>query len=290
MIPEAFHILESEVELHWNNQCQIAEEFLSRYILDDTNTFITGGVFARLFHNLPIKDIDVFIKNSSNFDQIKQLYMNDSRFTLLESRAKHCKFAIAGFDYTLDLVGFTNRANSEDLIRKFDFTITRFKYENGRLSAFERSDIEDLYFKKLKYTNNVLFTTSRNNTLTRAERYRQLGFSLDEDFYVRVSADLLRMINRNPRRRIYATPVGPVSEETLLSSEVVVVDNQEEVIENIRFDTDSMVWRTSSLSPEEELVNYNPPERAPLQIETQNIPESSPSFDGSMESIERLIV
>lgn len=266
-----------------------AETFLSRYVLDAQNTFVTGGFFARLFHNLPIKDIDIFVRNSVNFDFAKQLYMNDARFRLIESRARFCKFAIVGFDFTLDLVGFTNRANSEDLIRKFDFTITRFKYENGRLSAFNESDIQDLFLKKLKYTNNILFTTSKNNTLTRAERYRQLGFSLEEDFFERVSTDLLRKINR---RRTYATSTGPVSEATLLSTGAIAVTEEEETTD---VEAPILLFEFQENRSEEELINYNPPEQPPLQIQTETLNDNQLVFasplpiNNSIEALERLL-
>ncbi len=121
--------------------------------------FICGGCFKNIFNHEKVKDLDIFFKNRTDFDEAVQYF--DSQSTGYEGKDKGVE--IYQFYYENDNVkaykhikkGITVElcckifGNAEDILNNFDFTVTKFSYykeevedETGATIEYEPFGIE----------------------------------------------------------------------------------------------------------------------------------------------------
>lgn len=167
-----------------------------------TGYFIAGGIFPRLYHNAPIRDVDLFATSNAHFAEIQNLLMNTVGLQYLEdeSHANLAKFELNG-EYQIDLVNSPRRQtrNPFSLVEKFDFTISRVFMERTaagfNISSISPDDFKDIADHRLTFTGKLLFGTQKNNTLTRMLKYTKLGYKITEEHYVAIGVvihDLLQ--------------------------------------------------------------------------------------------------
>lgn len=175
--------------------------------LPNNSFFITGGFVPRLYHGSQIRDVDLFCTKDTYYSQIKDILLNNSDFQPLSvprqpyrSREYLSKFKCLskGVDldlvrpaYDLDLPGVQGISGPEleGFIKRFDFTAfrtvtTRMVDQKWTVNTIiDENDISDVASKKLKFTGNLLFSSSKNNTLLRMAKYMGLGFSMGSEDY-----------------------------------------------------------------------------------------------------------
>ena len=160
--------------------------------------FIAGGCFKNIFNNEKVKDLDIFFENEKDFVEAVKYYddicneeSGDFRFRYENDKVKaykHKKSNIA-----IELICHTY-GTAEEILSKFDFTITKFAYykesveevvENPFTDEREvQSHIEykilchDLFFEhlhqnRLVIDDQILFPAS---TFDRTYRYAKYGY------------------------------------------------------------------------------------------------------------------
>lgn len=174
---------------------QIFEKFVAKFgnTLPHTHGyFIAGGVFPRLFCDLPIRDIDLFAENNDHYNRIQEILFHVDGLEFLEddSHPNLCKFQHED-GYQIDLVNAPKRTqrSATELLQQFDFTISRIyvaHHVGFNIQALDNHDFVDVAERKLKFTGKILFGTKRNNTLTRLLKYTKLGYKITEQEYVEI--------------------------------------------------------------------------------------------------------
>lgn len=166
--------------------------------------FVAGGIFPRLYHNLPIRDVDLFATSNRNFQEVKELLMNTTGLEYLEEEGHDnlAKFDCPLGEFQLDLVNSPRRQERSPytLIDKFDFTISRVFMERNaggfNISALNEEDFKDIATKKLTFTGKLLFGTEKNNTLTRMLKYTKLGYKITEEHYVAIGVVIHQLLQK----------------------------------------------------------------------------------------------
>lgn len=121
--------------------------------------FICGGCFKNIFNHEKVKDLDIFFKNRTDFDEAVQYF--DSQSTGYEGKEKRAE--VYQFYYENDNVkaykhiekGITVElcckifGTAEEILNNFDFTVTKFSYykeevddETGATIEYEPFGIE----------------------------------------------------------------------------------------------------------------------------------------------------
>ena len=151
--------------------------FLAEF-LDDHNGYIAGGCFKNIFSKTRIKDIDIFFKASTDFDdavkvfsekteQYSKDYENDNVVAF-----RHIKSGIL-----LELCRSTF-GEVEQVLNRFDFTVTKFALcqepqEDGTKLCvrYHEQFFEHLFLKRLVIDNGIPFPQSTFNRMLRYVRY-----------------------------------------------------------------------------------------------------------------------
>lgn len=155
-------------------------EFLNSYIPDFKRCFISGGFFPRFYHNLPIRDIDVYIDYDDDFTDIIKEYRNLPDWILEMTNRRHFRFREKSSNIRVDLIGFHN-PRSPEWVNKFDFTICRGFYHKDLLSFQGTFDYMHLQKKELRFSGSCVHTTGDNHVLARLKKYLDLGFTIDDN-------------------------------------------------------------------------------------------------------------
>lgn len=166
-----------EVLQNFNNQCG---HYLNSLVPDFRHAFVAGGFFPRLFHHLPIRDVDVYVDGDEMFIQFVREYKNMSGFSLLKESPRHFRFQESSSKIMIDLIGF-HSPKSTSYLQAFDFTICRGYYHKNRFGTFGASDFDDIKNKKLRFTGKSMYATNDNNVLCRLRKYLDLGFKIEDN-------------------------------------------------------------------------------------------------------------
>ena len=144
--------------------------------------FIAGGVFKNIFENKPFKDIDIFFENEKDYKDAFDKFSKDKDYSKLYDNKSASCFQKNNSKVKVDLVKSTY-GNHNEIISKFDFTITKFSYfkkenEEGGLNymcSFHNDFFEHLSCKKLVIDDKVPFPVG---TFERSYRYKSYGYGL----------------------------------------------------------------------------------------------------------------
>ena len=164
-------------EVEFSQKCEM---FLSRHIPDLDQCFIAGGLFPRLYHDLPIRDIDVYINSSTMFDAFVSDYKGVSEYQLTRDGEKFSKFLHKPTQIGIDLINF-HKPKTPDYTKNFDFSICQGYYRNRIFQSFNPDTFRDIQAKKLRFTDRFMYCDSDNNILTRIKKYTDLGFEISSD-------------------------------------------------------------------------------------------------------------
>jgi len=156
-------------------------KYLLKYVLfEEKKCFVAGGFFPRFYHNLPIRDIDIYVNDHEYFQTLENLY---KELGYKQTRQLHLfsSFSKQGSP-NIDLIAFHNPLNS-NFVSTFDFTICQ-----GWIDEFDHNiPTKDIVEKKLIFNQAANFNITSsdygkmNNTLTRLVKYVKLGFDIDNE-------------------------------------------------------------------------------------------------------------
>lgn len=168
--------MENEDFYSFSTRCKL---FLDPYIPDPYSCFVAGGIFPRLYHNLNIRDVDIFTKSDDSFEGLRKDYV-DAKYTEVTSSRDYVRFFDPQTSFYVDLINF-HSPKSLAWIGTFDFTICRLSYSCNSLGYYTEEDFNDIKNRKLIFTGRSNRSAGSNNLLTRAKKYIDLGFTLDDN-------------------------------------------------------------------------------------------------------------
>lgn len=151
---------------------------LDRYMTGHKG-FIAGGCFKDLLMDKHIKDIDVFFNNKEDYEASVEMLQNDENYT--EAYESEKVQAFRHNDGTVIECVKSVFGTPEEVISKFDFTITKFAYWKDKSedavaykALFHPQFFEHLMLKKLVIDDEILFPMS---TFNRTYKYAKYGFT-----------------------------------------------------------------------------------------------------------------
>jgi len=163
-----------------------ARDYLDRYIVLDNGDFVAGGVFPRIFHGLPVRDIDLYTKDVQKtidfYASLGYIYaagsVQSNYVSMYLPKEGKGKKLIPHIH--LDIIGF-HFDKTPNYINSFDFGICQVAMTTDTFVVRHASDIES---KRLVFNGNYAVPVSyghmKNNILTRINKYTRLGFTIDD--------------------------------------------------------------------------------------------------------------
>lgn len=164
------------------NKIKILEHYLN-----DHNGFIAGGCFKNIFKNERLKDIDIFFRNEDDFNDAWNFY--DDMFGMPYYENDKVVAFKKRDGIVIELIRYTF-GTPEEILQKFDFSITKFALYRETKPLITSDSIEDvdsfvalyhqdffehLLTNKLVIEPNLLFPVS---TFERTLRYTRYGYGL----------------------------------------------------------------------------------------------------------------
>jgi hypothetical protein len=150
--------------------------------------FIAGGCFKNIFNGEPVKDIDVFFESEIDFLEAEKRFKDsrDNGWYLYYQNNKVVAFKNKEHPkVTIELIK-TTYGTPEEVINRFDFSITKFAYyretekddESGNETTLYKVIHHELFFehlhlKRLVVEPDLLFPVS---TFERMLRYAKYGY------------------------------------------------------------------------------------------------------------------
>jgi hypothetical protein len=163
------------------NKLRVFESYLVGH-----NGFIAGGCFKNIFNDERVKDIDIFFRNSIDFNKARIYFEDHEDYNLYYENDKVTAYKNVN-GMVLELV-CTTYGTPEEIISKFDFSITKFAMyvetvvdEETKEEHIEHKIVhhkyffEHLFFKRLVIDQDLPFPIS---SFERSLRYKGYGYSL----------------------------------------------------------------------------------------------------------------
>lgn len=161
-------------------------KFLKRFMRKH-NGFIAGGCFKNIFNNEPIKGVDMWFRNELDYEHALQVYNKNSDFKFVYKNKNVTAYKDKATGITIELIKKTF-LEPKDVIKDFDFTITKFVFyseitkdsEGEVIKEFKimhhKDFFEHLFLKKLVIeSDNEKYPFS---TFERSLRYTKYGYNL----------------------------------------------------------------------------------------------------------------
>jgi hypothetical protein len=169
------------------------EKFLSFH-----NGFIAGGCFKNIFSNQSVKDIDIFFKNYTDyenaFDYFKQHDVSEKEskdgnkeYQFVYQNDKCICYRHIPTGIKIELID-SIFGEPKDILEQFDFTISKYAYYNKKITdpfedevkyeltcVYHQDFFEHLTQKKLVIDDKIPFPVS---TFERVLRYTSYGYNL----------------------------------------------------------------------------------------------------------------
>lgn len=146
--------------------------------MENHNGYIAGGCFKNLFLDQPIKDVDIFFNDVTDYEEAVEYYEGDAEYVKVVDHDRFTTFKCNVTGLYIQLIkSFTGEP--EDVVGNFDFTITKAYYCKNELGEYEfychERFFEHLVNRKLVLDDQILFPAS---TFNRSYRYTKYGFGL----------------------------------------------------------------------------------------------------------------
>jgi hypothetical protein len=162
---------------------ELCRDYLSNYVIfENDRCFVAGGFFPRFYHNLPIRDIDVYVNDTEYFEKLQGIYREmgfyyvreDPEFVSLEHPSTTRHFP------NIDLIAF-HEPKSVKIVESFDFNICQ-GWMNEEEHYIPEIAISTKSMRFVPQSINANFSTysKSNNSLTRLLKYVSLGFTISE--------------------------------------------------------------------------------------------------------------
>lgn len=161
--------------------------FLSSYVpFDGDRIFVAGGFFCRFYHDLPIRDIDIYANDDEAFRKADE-ELEEAGFEMVHTFQKNNESWPSMIRYVapdgiqIDLIGF-HRPRSLAYIKTFDFWHCQIAMDESSGLVCDSITMECIEQKVIKY--NTFKNEPRkvkNNSLVRIKKYEKLGFTIDDE-------------------------------------------------------------------------------------------------------------
>lgn len=162
---------------------------LQRYI-DGHKGYVAGGCFKNIFKKEKAKDVDVFFENKDDFDEALKKFEDNEDYTKIYENENAVGFFDKKFKVEVDLVK-SEFFSPEQMIRSFDFTITKFALYKEKIKNDENQDDEnEKYELRVVYHQDFFEHLTLNrlvidedvikfplNTFDRMLRYAKYGYA-----------------------------------------------------------------------------------------------------------------
>lgn len=164
---------EKESYINFTTRCR---DFLYDYVCDFNQVFVAGGIFPRLYHSMPISDVDMYLLGGTSLEDLKKEYINN--FDLVIERKNFIKLSNKETGIKIDLINF-HEPKDISYVNKFDFTICQMIAEKKGLRLLYQSTFEHIQNKELHFTGH-LSHSGHSNILKRLKKYISLGYTIDD--------------------------------------------------------------------------------------------------------------
>lgn len=152
--------------------------FLLDYVFDFNKCFVAGGIFPRLYHNMPMRDIDIYLKEGINFDEVLQEYKNN--YTTMMLRNGYAKLKSNDGSIILDVIDF-HKPKTTAFCSSFDFLHCRANLtRNGSSLVFSAPP---LVFHCIETMTLMIDQHSLvgSKTIQRLVKYLKMGYTIEKD-------------------------------------------------------------------------------------------------------------
>ena len=172
--------------------------FLDQFLIGH-NGYIAGGCFKNILSNQKIKDVDMYFRNSSDFNEAMKYYRDEMKKENSQYRQSYENSKVwAVLDLKtgirIELIKSVF-GTLEEVISKFDFSITKFAYYRDLSNAseddwyaqftivFHENYFEHLHMKRLVIDDEIPFPVS---TFNRSYKYQSYGFGLCKESKIKL--------------------------------------------------------------------------------------------------------
>lgn len=163
-------------QIEFEDKCRA---YLQNYVPDLRKCFVAGGFFARHYHDMPIRDIDVYVDYLDDFDGFVKEFKSISNFKVVDEKKKFCKLVNTDTNVGIDLIAF--HKGSSRFTQLFDFTITQGFFQSDKFQSHSALTFPDIVLKRLRFTGRSFAVKNDNNLLTRMKKYMDLGFEISQE-------------------------------------------------------------------------------------------------------------
>lgn len=150
---------------------------LKKYI-ENNSGIIAGGCFKNIFTNTKIKDIDIFFRNNDDFMTVLKQFNKLKNLEQIYDNGNVVGYKDKVNGITVELVRKFFSDSPEDVIGKFDFTITKaafYSKPDGYVFICHDKFFEHLLLKRLVVDDKMVNPV---NTFNRTYRYTRYGYNL----------------------------------------------------------------------------------------------------------------
>lgn len=158
--------------------------------------YIAGGVFKNIFNGEKIKDVDIFFRSQSDFDEAVSYFRRSERYEEGYSNAKVISFLHKEKGVSVELIKHKFKSPIA-MIKEFDFTITKFVYYDSSIEfGFEDADTRNVafhekFFEHLHLKRLIIDQDSENivlpvGTFNRMFRYAEYGYFPNRDTKIKI--------------------------------------------------------------------------------------------------------
>lgn len=170
-----------EGETIMNNECmefmKKCRQFLSNYVpFDKKNVFVAGGFFTRFYHDLPIRDIDVYVKKEY-FSSVLDEYLKTGDY---EPKTEYKDFyCLKGKELDIDLISF-HEPQSMEFIESFDFMHCRMGLDeiSTYYPGWHYMVDKKIGINTNAYDIRISSYVSIGGTISRLIKYINMGFTI----------------------------------------------------------------------------------------------------------------
>lgn len=161
------------------------------YLLDGHNGFVAGGCFKDILSGKTAKDIDIFFRSEIDYEAACTHFGAGNQKTYENENATG--FALCDGTH-IDLCK-SAYGTPEEVLSRFDFTVSKFAYFKGANTQTYGAICHDLFFTHLE--SKALYIDDRVDfpisTLSRMFRYTQYGYRPTAQALMRVVCEINKL-------------------------------------------------------------------------------------------------
>jgi hypothetical protein len=154
-------------------------DLLRDYIPWNKDLYVSGGFFPRVYHDLPMADIDLFANTDEAFEKARNEF-KEAGFKL--QKVRHLFNVWEAPDgQKIELIGF-HKPRDLLWLHTFDFMHCMYYMTEDSAGIVNGYTLSALVEKKIMVNNSAqLYQSAYKNILSRMNKYLKLGFTVSDD-------------------------------------------------------------------------------------------------------------